>query len=69
MDGLIIDLLSSAGTRRQLIGGGERSRDTGPMLRIIETKSTNIEHNTPDASARASLPLSVLEKEWSKNRS
>lgn len=77
MDGLIIDLLSIAlrRRRRRLIGRGE-SRVTPVQTYagnagIIETKSTNIEHNMPAADARALAPctthgfvicLSVLNK-------
>lgn len=65
MDGLIIDLLSIAlrRRRRRLIGRG-KARVTpvqtyAENAGIIETKSTNIEHNKLAADARALAPCTT----------
>lgn len=83
MDGLIIDLLSIAlrKLRRRLIGRGETrvtpAQTYAGNAGIIETKSTNIEHNMPAADARALalctthgfvIPLSVLNKHRFSNK-
>lgn len=65
MDGLIIDLLSCAvrRRRRRLIGRGEARvtpvQTYAGNAGIIETKSTNIEHNKPAADAHALTPCTT----------